>query len=316
MRLFLEIEFGSVAPRSVEIEAGSEVRIGRMPPAQVVVSDQTVSRLHFAISFDGQLGRLRDLNSTHGTMVNGRQLSDTMLHDGDMIKAGMTSFRVRIAQHLRTAEMIAEFDPLADSAAVAVSGTMEMPVLDDELSLHDRVIRELRAQRDPLFAILDAARDPLILARLLDCKEEHESLYEGIEGQKLAAFAPYLVALPPGSKFLETIVRDGWGKSWGVYLTCPKTFKEVRKHLRQFLMVKLEGGEQVYFRFYDPRVLRVFLPTCNQAELMQFFGPVRQWVLEGADASEMLRLSAEAGQIRVHKAALVRDRQLETVDQR
>ena len=34
------------------------------------------------------------------------------------------------------------------------------------------------------------------------------------------------------------------------------------------------------FRFYDPRVLRKFLPTCNADELQTFFGKVETFFAE------------------------------------
>jgi hypothetical protein len=179
-------------------------------------------------------------------------------------------------------------------------------------SVHDCVIQALQEQKGSVYAILDAARDPLILARLFDCTEEHQSLYEGTKGDELMAFAPYLVALPRGSAFLETIVREGWGKCWGVYLTCEEPFKEVRKHLRHFLMVQMEAGKQVYFRFYDPRVLRVFLPTCNTQETIEFFGPIRQWLVEGDDPAEVQILSVESRRLRAARRYMKAEREVES----
>jgi hypothetical protein len=84
-------------------------------------------------------------------------------------------------------------------------------------------------------------------------------------------------------------VHEGWGKSWGVYLTCEKPFEEVRKHLRHYLTVELEGEKKrVLFRFYDPRVLRVFLPTCTPEDASEFFGPIRKFGLEGEAPATML----------------------------
>jgi hypothetical protein len=157
--------------------------------------------------------------------------------------------------------------------------------------LHDRVLEVLNGEREGLYAILDAARDPLVLALLLEVEEEHQSLYEGPEGDKLAAAAPYLDALPAGSPLRQTLVREGWGKSWGIYLTCPLPFKEVRRHLRHFLLVETEAGKEVYFRFYDPRVLRVYLPTCNAGKLSHLFGEICTFLMESADGLELLRFS-------------------------
>jgi hypothetical protein len=63
----------------------------------------------------------------------------------------------------------------------------------------------------PLFAILDATRDPLsILGMLRASGEEYQSLYEGLQGRVLEAYAPYLVRLPIESRLLETLVaQDG-----------------------------------------------------------------------------------------------------------
>jgi hypothetical protein len=36
----------------------------------------------------------------------------------------------------------------------------------------------------------------------------------------------------------------------------------------------------MYFRFYDPRVLRSFLPTCTEPECAEFFGPIGRFVME------------------------------------
>ncbi len=42
------------------------------------------------------------------------------------------------------------------------------------------------------------------------------------------------------------------------------------------------------FRYYDPRVLRVYLPTCLAPELRTVFGPVRRFLLESEDPALML----------------------------
>jgi len=126
---------------------------------------------------------------------------------------------------------------------------------------------------------------------LVHHKEECLSLYEGPEGAKLAQVAPYLVRIAPDSKLLEALVKEGWGKSWGVYFTCAGDFHEIRRHLRHFLQVKLPDGEQVYFRFYDPRVMRIFLPTCIAEEANQFFGPIKRYVLEGEEPDQLLEFT-------------------------
>ena len=140
----------------------------------------------------------------------------------------------------------------------------------------------------PLYALLDAAREPSVLKVIYESKEEFQSLYEGAQGQQLAHFAPYLIRIPQHSKLIDTLAERGWSKSWGVFVTCDKPLKEVRTHFRHFLNVKLPDGSTVYFRYYDPRVLRLFLPTCLPEETDQFFGPVKQFLMEAEDPATAL----------------------------
>jgi len=56
---------------------------------------------------------------------------------------------------------------------------------------------------------------------------------------------------------------------------------DVRRHLRQFLQAQLPDGRVVLFRFYDPRVWRTYLPTCEPVELQRWFTGIDEY---GAEA--------------------------------
>ena len=143
----------------------------------------------------------------------------------------------------------------------------------------------------PLYALLDASREPSVLKVILESKEEYQSLYEGAQGAQLAHFAPYLIRVPHKSALLDTLVHQAWSKSWGVFLTSDTPLKDLRTHFRHFLTVKLPDGTQVYFRYYDPRVLRLFLPTCLPEETTQFFGPVKHFLMEADDPATALHFT-------------------------
>lgn len=143
----------------------------------------------------------------------------------------------------------------------------------------------LSRQEHPLFVLLDAARDSRILEMLAGSDEPHASLYTGPEGEALAEVAPYLVRLPPGSELLGRLLEEGWGRAWGVFLTSLLPFRELRRHFRRFLLVEDEQGRSLYFRFYDPRVLRVFLETCTPQHRDELFGSaVSRFFVESSDA--------------------------------
>jgi hypothetical protein len=162
----------------------------------------------------------------------------------------------------------------------------------------------LARQASPIFAILDGARGAPARSLMRTSGLRFQSLYEGEAGEDLAPFGPYLVALPTDEAGLSPWLAEAWGKSFGVYLTCAEPFEAVRRHLRRFLMVELDTGRKVHFRFYDPRVLRVFLPPCTHDEWVQFFGPINAYVAESEDASAALLFRRDADDPHPERIAL------------
>jgi hypothetical protein len=226
-----------------------------------------MSGVHFSVEASDKGCRLCDLNSRNGTWFCGHRIPAAILVNGDTFIAGTTAFAVIVEDE-------AVILPAQPGAAKASP---------------DRLLGLLRGDFQPLYAILDPARNPRILALMILHQEESQSLYEGEEGAKMAQFAPYLVRLRNDSRLIEALVKEGWGKSWGVYLTSSGDFREVRHHLRHFLMVAMPNREQVYFRFYDPRVLRAFLPTFTPEETAQFFGPIRSYLVEDENPTQLLQ---------------------------
>ena len=158
----------------------------------------------------------------------------------------------------------------------------------------EKLLFMLQGELQPLYALLDAAREPSVLKVILESKEEYQSLYEGAPGGQLAHFAPYLVRIPQKSPLLGALIQQAWGKSWGVYVTCDQPLKDLRTHFRHLLMVTLPEGRTVNFRYYDPRVLRIFLPTCLPEEADQFFGLVKHFLMEVEDPNLALRFTRGA----------------------
>ncbi|KYF97358.1 hypothetical protein BE20_38830 [Sorangium cellulosum] len=154
--------------------------------------------------------------------------------------------------------------------------------------------------------MVDAARDPRIRLLLGEAGEQTASLYTGFQGEILADVGPTLVHLPPGSTLLDALVDCGWGDSWGVFLTSNRPFGDVRKHLRRFLLVESGTGKQQYFRFYDPRVLRGFLPTCGPRKLEALFEEIEAFAMEAEDPGKLLRFTAQGGKVIREEAALER----------
>ncbi len=151
----------------------------------------------------------------------------------------------------------------------------------------ERVIERLWPAGDDAntWAIVDGARDRRLQGLVATSGLPHRCLYIGDLHPAVARAAPWLVHLSREAPLTRTLVTEGWGQSWGVFLRTDAGIAALHRHLRRFLRVRDEGGRYLLFRYYDPRVLRVYLPTCTEAELDYVFGPIEQFVME-ADAPD------------------------------
>ncbi len=143
-----------------------------------------------------------------------------------------------------------------------------------------------------VYVILDAARDKNIFIGLMNSDEEYVCLYKGGKKSKeLETCAPYLVRLEKNSPFTEWILSEGWGNSWGIFYSTDLPMQKVRDHFREFVMVVNEDGEPLYFRFYDPRVMRGFLPTCSNEQLGELFDNRGKYFIEDENGKGVIQYS-------------------------
>jgi hypothetical protein len=149
--------------------------------------------------------------------------------------------------------------------------------------------------RTAVFAIVDGARDERIYAAVRGTLLFKDCLYSGDLPPQLQATAPYLIQLEREDRFTRFLIEKGWGHSWATFLRTETGIKQLRRHLREFLRVRDQAGRRLIFRYYDPRVLRVYLPTCWPAELNTFFGPVSAFLTEGERLGEVLEFRNERG---------------------
>lgn len=154
-----------------------------------------------------------------------------------------------------------------------------------------------------VWGILDCARDPKLYLALLESKLEFRCLYSGKLPRELELVAPHLVELLPNNRLTARWLDEGWGQAWGVFLQIDDA-SNLRHHLRKFLKVRSEAGQRLLFRFYDPRVLRAYLPTCLQDELLQVFGPIKAYLTEGATSNEMLKFAVGPAGLRRQSVTL------------
>lgn len=80
-------------PKTLFLSEGDAVVFGRTFPADIVINDGAVSRIHFKLSFDGDSLYISDLETTNGTILNGEKLEkgeERPIRSGDTVQLGTT----------------------------------------------------------------------------------------------------------------------------------------------------------------------------------------------------------------------------------
>jgi hypothetical protein len=168
--------------------------------------------------------------------------------------------------------------PLSILMGVAATMSSVKPQASNE-TLLGAVVRACDPGLGSVYALVDGAQafDLAFTARLMG--NHLYTLFSGALAVDLAHVGPCLIALPQPEAFLEKWVA-AIGTHPGIIFQSRAELPRLYAHLRRIFIVQDEDQQEYFFRFYDPRVLRVFLPTCTDAELEEFFGPVEQWIAE------------------------------------
>jgi hypothetical protein len=126
-----------------------------------------------------------------------------------------------------------------------------------------------------VYAVLDGASNPDLLDHLYaEPQPEFECLYMGELEPDVAECAPYLVLLERDSALTDWLLAEGWGKHWGIFTVAPMDLRGMRHHFRKLNIVYGPDSKPLLFRYYDPRVLASFLPTCDDGQVTELFGPI------------------------------------------
>lgn len=179
--------------------------------------------------------------------------------------------------------------------------------LMDEKVVTQSLVKYLFSQPEiNVYAVLDGASVPELPQLLWEHEPKNICLYRGELEPDMAAVAPYLVKLEYDHPFTKLVCEKGWGSHWCIFAITPAevNIRDMRKHFRRFLMVYSPENKLIYFRYYDPRVLRVYLPTCNAEETKIVFGPIGSYIMEEEDPSNLLRFTSDGEKVSADKVFL------------
>lgn len=155
-----------------------------------------------------------------------------------------------------------------------------------------------------LYGVLDGASIPDLRMQIYKLEPESECLFEGELEPDMQEVAPYLVSLQQGHPFTDWVLSKAWGQHWGIFVQSQANMQQMLQHCRKFIVVYDETGKPLRFRYYDPRVLPTFLPTCNKDELSKFFGPVQRILMEGESPETMLTFECKTGELKRQEVSL------------
>jgi hypothetical protein len=178
-----------------------------------------------------------------------------------------------------------------------------MPLTPEELGA--RLVEHLHlVAGESVFAAVDGARAlPLAAVAATQYGQLIRSLFVGVKAHELSEVAPYLVPIQSLAYLNDWAGK--WGTSSGILLVTSISADELYQHLRQLFVAQDERGQELFFRFYDPRVLRVYLPTCTPAEAKEFFGPIIRILVESERPEALLACSPGTSGVSIQRAPLV-----------
>jgi hypothetical protein len=171
----LRVESGS-SPAIEAVFWDERVLVGRSPDADVVVDDDTASRIHCEITWEDDAFVLRDLGSRNGTWLNGMRVREIYLSRETQIGVGATTLsfslvsaigETRLHPHTRFGRLIGESEVMRAVFArlVQVAARDTTVLLEGESGtgkeLAAEAIHEASSRSGGPFIVVDCGSIPL-----------------------------------------------------------------------------------------------------------------------------------------------------------
>ena len=155
----------------------------------------------------------------------------------------------------------------------------------------------LVARTTRTYCVLEGASVPDLPAKLYEFDPPHFPLIGGELTPDMVHVVPYVALLVPTESFTTWVLENFFGKNWGIFVHTRYSIYEMRRHFRSLIQVTDEEGRPMLFRFYDPRVIRDFLPTCDEEQIEAFFGNVDSYFSEAAEGDVLIEFGRSGGEL-------------------
>jgi|ERR1043166_7056339 Nif-specific regulatory protein len=200
------------------------ITIGRESASVVSLHHASVSRRHCVIEREGEEFKIRDLNSSNGTFVNGHPVNDKVLNHADQVRVGSIALLFLVEEsHDTTSGSLVRFDdsqPINESAKqLRPESLLRQTEEVVDINVHERLTRDLgvlvkigtrinrlrhtqelvREILDSIFDIVPVDRGAILLSR----GEKEFSLIHGKHRSEQAA------EVRVSRTVVERVLRDG-----------------------------------------------------------------------------------------------------------
>jgi len=144
-------------PRDYVLRPG-KTSLGRKPDNDIVIVDDSASRLHAEIFCQGDLAVVYDLGSTNGTFVNRERLSQphNLRHED----------QIRIGQHVASLAFRDDHNPSALVAALVVTRSLTRDLLLESVDQHAILMYEIAGRLNTILDLDAALREVSELMRM------------------------------------------------------------------------------------------------------------------------------------------------------
>lgn len=150
-------------------------------------------------------------------------------------------------------------------------------------SVTEFLLERSKQEKCMLFGIIDSARNDEVFRYLVTGNVKYKSLFEGTMDVQSYGVSGFLVECKKESPLFHWMTSEAWGTNCCIFFTSNASFDDLFSHFQKFNRVYIEDEDVVLFRYYDPRVLRVYLPSCRSNEIDLFFGEVVTFFAEDND---------------------------------
>ncbi|GAC1540810.1 MAG: GGDEF domain-containing protein [Polyangiales bacterium] len=209
----LVIIYGADLGRRVVLD-GNSLEIGRSVKCDLSLDQESVSRKHARVTWDGARYKLADLGSTNGSYVNDELCQERVLRDGDQLKIGRTILKFMTGDNIETSYHEEIYRLMTFDGLTQIHNKRHFhETLDREVSRSIRYTRPISLvvfDIDHFKRVNDThghlAGDALLrqLAALVRGRIRREDVFARVGGEEFAVLLPE-IELPHAAQFADKV---------------------------------------------------------------------------------------------------------------